>query len=575
MRTLGLLLFSGALACGLAWFIHGHSEGELGGISGDRPEGLRPEGSDGALSPPSAAEEIAGAGSIQTSVSEKPAARLVEPAPVTPPLSSEDQSEDPSSVSFTGELVLPSGERIEVASFRAELRGESGPALSASGVGQGSISFRGLTPQVYELSVQAEGYTHDTQVLDYSDAAGELEEPGAVTVRVILWPSNWIPLVIRTADGRPFRALAEDLGWEARQMFVKAFDIKVSAELAGPGSELPALDPELATFHVPSGNQVVELASAVAGSLELHVDPPLWAGLWIHGQHFASGILRSTREQLYFEIDHEDVAASLSGVELRVVDSASGLPVAGARVTLKADISSHRRADLSDQETDADGVIRFGWVMPGEHVLTILREGSIVQRILTVKSATTINLGDVPIGSSPELTVRVVDVRGNEVPAWIEIGPFERGRSVRELYPPNIHRKTSDDGHYSAPVPDRKSIIRARPLRLNGTTRSYPHVGSLNHLIDPAALLPELVIIAQDPVALSIEPISPWGEGHSIRFEDELGLVVELVSGEASASLQVNLVPGVYTARRFNGDVEVGSLPGQLVSTTSKVVRCP
>lgn len=495
------------------------------------------------------------------------------PEPVT---KKEEAGEAGDTFTFVGSLVLPDRSSVTVTSVRAELRGESGDPVLYSGTDTTALTFPGLVRQRYELHVEADGYMHRTESFDWSEAVIQTRSAqNAISERVTLWPSHWIPVVVRTEDGRPFKVIAEELGWEPKNMFVNAFDVRVSAVLAAPGAPPPTLDPELATFRPAPGYQNVELPGGVAGSLELHGALPMWAGLWVHGQHYAAGILQSTEQDLYFVIDLEGFELGMAEVKMRVVDRDSGLPADGVTSTLKADTSAHRRSDLSDVVPADDGVLIFQRVIPGQHELTILRGGNIVQRMLTVKSAERLDLGDVAIGSGPGLEVRVVDVQGQAVPAWVEIGPFEKGGYVEELYPPNLHLQTDDGGIFVAPVPDKPAILRVRPLVLHGFRRGSPSIGSLNYLIDPQALPTELVVVAEDRVDLSVEPSTPWVDGQRVTFEDELGLVVDIAGGEHSGGLNVDLVPGKYTARRWSGEEEIGELPGLLVEVDTKSIRCP
>jgi hypothetical protein len=120
-------------------------------------------------------------------------------------------------------------------------------------------------------------------------------------------------------------------------------------------------------------------------------------------------------------------------------------------------------------------------------------------------------------------------------------------------------------------VPDRLSILRARPERLHGGPRGHPSVGSRNYLLDPQALPAELVVQAEEALALRVEPRTPWVAGQRVTFEDELGLIVHSAGG---SRLDAVLVPGAYTARRWDGETELGAL-AVVVSSDSRAVACP
>jgi|GEM_PF-3471549 len=569
MRSLGLLLLVVGISAGLFWLFGGGAEERAPGLSAEVEEALSGRAVAGELPAAPTPEPTPGGAGEREATPAAPERVVESPAP-------EREAPRERGLAFHGHFVLPDREPVAPSVVRAELRAEQGEVHRFTGAGVDSLSFDGLEPGRYTLAVEAEGYTHRPELLDLTDAP-PVGRGGVQTVseRVTLWPRKWIPIVAVTEDGRPFTELATELGWQPKNLFVNAFEVRVSRELADPAGRAPATDPELATFRPPPGYQNVQLPGGVIGSLELHEEPPLWAGLWIHGVHCASGILRSVEEELVFLLDLEVMLTGLATVRLKLVDRDSGAPVVEAEATLKADTSAHRRGDLSELSPSAEGELVFEHVVPGEHELTIVRGGNIVQRMLRVSTRETLDLGEVAIGSGPALVVRVVDAQGEPVPAWVEIGPYERGRYVERLYPPNLHRQTDGEGVYEAPVPDRPSILRARPLVLNGRHRSYPEVGSLNHLIDPERLPPELVVVAEDPVDLRVEPGTPWVEGQRVTFEDELGLVVDVAGGENSGGLGVDLVPGTYTARRWEGERELGSTPNVVVSVDSKTVPCP
>jgi hypothetical protein len=55
------------------------------------------------------------------------------------------------------------------------------------------------------------------QSFDLTHTAGPIEE------RLYLWPRDWVAIVVRTSDGRPFTELARELGLEPKSLFVGRF----------------------------------------------------------------------------------------------------------------------------------------------------------------------------------------------------------------------------------------------------------------------------------------------------------------------------------------------------------------
>ncbi|MFT7670513.1 MAG: hypothetical protein ACI8X5_003222 [Planctomycetota bacterium] len=472
-------------------------------------------------------------------------------------------------------LNLPDRTQVRVKYVRAELVGADGHSILFERSQCDSMVFEGVRLQRYDLKVEAEGYAHRPQSFDWSDASEDTAQDSTLTERVMLWPPAFLPVVIRTSDGKPFSSLAQDLGMSKEALFVFAFDVRVSDILAGPNAGPPVLNQDLATFRTVPGYKNFELPGAIAGSLELHRAPPVWAGLWVHGSYHSGIVLHADDDQLFFTVDLAAMTSGLASVRLQLLDKDSATPVVDANGTLKADTSAHRRGDQSEQSPDNNGVLYFERVVPGEYELTILREGYIVQRRFELQMGEELDLGEVLIGSGLGLKVRVVDTDGNTVSAWMEVGPFAAGGYTEDLYPPNLHLKTKGDGSFVAPIPDRPGIIRARPLELHGQSWSYPNVGSGNYLIDPDELPDELVIVARGRQRLLVELMSPWVPGQHVTVEDQLGLIVAIITADSSEGLSLHLAPGNYTVRRYDDQTVLGTLPDVTVDEDSTRLRCP
>jgi hypothetical protein len=319
------------------------------------------------------------------------------------------------------------------------------------------------------------------------------------------------------------------------------------------------------------------VSEGVAGALELFAPPPLEVGLWVHGAFLDAATLAPGDEEVVFTLSRAELHARLATVDLRLVECERGAPVTGARVTLKAATSAHRRGGLSDDAPDDDGRVRLERVVPGRHELFVEREGHAVQRWLELVAGEERALGDVPIGAGPALPVRVVDEAGRPVLAVLEIAPYERGRSVDELYHPNLSRTTDEDGRGELPVPDRESIVRARDL----TVRSLRAPGGLgapvssgNVLLAPGALPAELVLVSRPRAQVRLEPRAPWVAGDRLLYVDELGLVVIVVASEGAEELEAELVAGANDVERRRAEVHVGHGPA-VVSEGDEALRVP
>jgi hypothetical protein len=491
----------------------------------------------------------------------EPGAAERQPAPV-------DVRADPAGqISVVLELLLPDREKPEVDGARVTLAPEEGAPLvlvtSDNTVGAAVPVGR------YELSLEAVGHRHVPETLDLSQP-DQLELTGrsfgqSYHHRVYLWPEDVLPVIVRTRDGRPFHAITEDLGLEPRRFFVHAFSIAAAPEPFPAEGPFPS-DPGPVTFASPEGYQNTLMGDSIAGALELHEPRPFWVGLWLHGIHYENRFLRAGDTELVFEIDLAALDSRFARVVARVVDRHTGVPVLGALGTLKADTSAHRRHDLQEVASDEDGLIVFERVIPGQHELTVTRGANLFQRRLQIGARYVVNL-DVSLGSGEGVPLRVVDAEGKGLDSVIEIAPYRVGAATDDLYHPNLHRRTDSDGNYTLPVPDQTSIVRARPYFYGSS--SYPSsIGTHNVLFDPDALPAELVIVAQKPTDVRFEVTTPWKEGQRLTIMDELDLVVMTVT---RIEKEIELVPGSYAVRRWDGDEElcvfvavIGEEPGVL-----------
>jgi len=166
------------------------------------------------------------------------------------------------------------------------------------------------------------------------------------------------------------------------------------------------------------------------------------------------------------------------------------------------------------------------------------------------------------------IALRVHDASGLPAVAWIEIAPYRPGERTEDLYPPNLHRYTDENGEFRLPVPAERSILRASLLDAEHMDSSGPR--SPNILLDPGALpVGPLLIVIREPVEVRFD--TEITDGVRIDVIDELGLVVATATPQTDG-LRVELTPGSYRARRFaGGSSESSETPLQVGSEPMRI----
>jgi hypothetical protein len=525
------------------------------------------------------------------------------PQPAAGPKASAAPADAPNDgVTLVARFVRPDFKALEVAHGTLELFDAQGAVRRVSVEHKSFARFTGLAPESYVARVTAQELEHREETIDLGRANNAKKgHEGEIVVeqRIVLWPAEWAAVIVETTDGRPFSALATDLGYTPMHLFVGAFHAHVQLEppdtkskrVAGavslPGAPIrvqpdgvpsfvnapttqspfnagadPALpdappsDKDLARFHPPPEYKSWELTKSCVGSLELVHPAPMWVGLDLFGQPLGWEMLAPGAHEVVFHIDRAALEDRFARLIVRVIDAQSRAPVADARVTLRADNSSHRRPDLTNVASGADGRVELVNVVPGRYELSVARGDAQFQRMIHLERAERRNLGDVALGESGALEVEVVDDRGEPATAFVEIGPYEKGARSVDLYP-RMMRHQASGGHAKVPMPSERAILRAAVEvgRGNGPTdaQEVHGVRSANVLLDPRSLPDSpLRLVLQKPVKVRVTT----SRRNAARIEvlDELDLVVARSIEGRPRELDVELVPGRYRARTVAPD---------------------
>lgn len=393
------------------------------------------------------------------------------------------------------------------------------------------------------IEVAADGLRHRPQTFEL-----RAENP-ATEERVVLWPEAWIAVVVLDERGRAFTALAADRSVDPRRWFVQAFDVRARRAPPVPGDDGPDADPP-SRFHEPHSYQAYELPGSAAGSLRRLDAGPHWVGLELFGALVEWQHLPADASEVTFTLDAGAIDLHLAALGLRVVD-ARGAALAGARVTLKADTSAHRRKDQMQVQSGPDGRVDFVGVVPGEYELLVESASALHQQRFWLATGERRELGNVALANGRPIALRVVDEEGRPAQAWIEVGPLQPGARAEDLYPPNLHRRTDGDGRFELQLPSAPSIVRA--------TGVDPYRGgqsdhrSASFAVDPERPpAGEIVLVVAEPRALTFDVAGDLGA--RLEVLDGLGVIAADCERSESGFESVKLPPGDYEARLLDTD---------------------
>ncbi|MEZ5980390.1 MAG: carboxypeptidase-like regulatory domain-containing protein [Planctomycetota bacterium] len=416
------------------------------------------------------------------------------------------------------------------------------------------LEFDGLRPLVYELRVAGDGLRPVVREIDLT-AGSTLpcvvsEDTLRYTASVAMWREDLVPVVVRTSDGRPFDAYADDLGVPRQNLFVGVFDVVVRALPPDDDSWDEPSDDTVAIYTGPRVYKTWTVDTATIGTLEVRGKRPLWAGLRAFGEPVEWRVLAVGQERLEFTLGLDDVTSAFATLSLRVVDGPNGSPVPGARVVLKADSSAMRREEHTDARTDLEGRLELTRILPGEFEFTVEANDALHSDHLVLERGEHRDLGDIVLAPSLGIDVVFVDEEGGRVSGYLEVAPYRPGEEADVLYPDNLHRHSSE-GEYHLPLPTEPSILRLRESR---PPQGFPTGRrSVNVLVDPAAPpLRPIELVARSELAVTVDARA---HDHArLEVRDPLDLVVGRVRELEDGRVRVDLPSGSYEVVLFDAD---------------------
>lgn len=272
----------------------------------------------------------------------------------------------------------------------------------------GSFAFAGVRPGPWTIRAEATGYVPSFVEFELG--------PGSTPhfVEVLVSVAHRIEVEVLASDGRTGRELFQAMELPFQTMY------EVIATAAAPEGPFPvAIAGRLGdyglgrwasrAFDRPTGTALEGRPDGVIGVLELHADPPLWLSLAIRGERLATQRLPALTERVRFTISEADLAASLSGLGLRVLAHETGAPLPQVEVRMHAP----QGGPVSVQRSDANGEVSFANQPAGLQLLQIQVPGrEAYRRAVRLPAGERRELGEQRLAEALQFRGRILDPSG-------------------------------------------------------------------------------------------------------------------------------------------------------------------
>ncbi len=336
--------------------------------------------------------------------------------PALPPTESGDRSGPPSPVLHEpcpvqgilwGFLLDPDGEPIEEAWL--SFQHGSGEQHNLQPDDRGAYSIAGLAPGTWWASAGSTDYRRQEECLEIPPA------PAPVRKDFVLRAYPRIDVQLVAPDGRPFFEAAKGSK-------VGAFDLVPVATREPPGERFYAVrgsknNPFGVGQFWQNGTGQVSLPQGFWGSVFLEIDPPVHASLVLHHAVLETRRVETCPAVVTFTVDPATLESQLSALRLRIVDSTTGGPLSGARVTLM------ESRMFGEHSSDAGGEITLDSLLPGRDELRVMAEGHAWHRAkIELEPGLTTDLGELALEPEVPVSGTVSGPDGEPLEAQFKIG---------------------------------------------------------------------------------------------------------------------------------------------------------
>lgn len=408
----------------------------------------------------------------------------------------------------------------------------------------------GLVPGSPEIRVELPGYWHDGTRVEV--VAGQAREED-----LIVFSPNYVSLVVETADGAGIETLAENFQMSREELIASSFSVSASNPAA------PLREPYRLRLLEITDSTARGLPAHSVGLLRFHPPPPCVLELRFCGLIVGTQSVPHGSRCVRFVLDEALVAACFARVRVRIISSESGAPLTDALASLYDAIAARQRADLQELWPDAQGLIVFERVLPGDHEFVALREDlSAFQSRVHVERGEDLDLGSVSLDCGPALAVRVVGEKGEPVRAVVDLLFVEPGRSLQEAKTP--FGAWTRDGSVRLPKPMRPAFLQAFDASSGILVRE---------LIDPCLPSPgEITLVLASPRRVDFTTLRALGSNLRAEILSSAGGVLSRIGAHESGAFSMELAPGSYRIRLLDeAGSEVSSADFQVAEDGQRV----
>jgi len=348
-----------------------------------------------------------------------------EPSPTRTAVAARWNPDDPVGVLLTGSVRWNDGRAAAEASVGLR-RGKD--FRSGSSSKDGSYAVVGLAPGEWSLTVRADGAVDREETVTFDDLAEQRRD-------LVLDPSFAVKVRIVTADGqdgtRALRVAAPFLG-----------DLYVVGRRERFPERLAPTDYGAVFLGDAKWDRVMNPVDGAAGTLFFAEPPPAHAALLLRHVVVDQQLVQPRQAEVEFVVDPEAVKKLCGRATVRVLDEATGAPLADASVMLG-------KGGGLGTPVGADGHATIEGLSPGYLRSSITaKDHENFYTTLFVDAGQTLDLGEVRLGASLPLRGVVLDADGKPAAAslsWTELKWHRTSRSFAS----NRSARTEADGTFS------------------------------------------------------------------------------------------------------------------------------